>query len=282
MRASARNNSRRRRVVYKGVYRAGRYQPPAFVDHDPDALILMVVDATCAPMDAFWRGSSPTTRVAAATTAATGTRRASSTTGRFSRCSTRTSNIGQEQYTIFDAIRAAVEKVNDEIQLAELETVMERRRRLLALLPRPEEPQGRPRAGDQLEPRRLLRGRRRGGRGLLPGARHVHQHDAAPLVATRDRVAPKTAMVLNEFIPFNNDWCDPMRRRGSGYARHAPPRTRAAPRRRAQRAAQLAGPSHHQHDDQPRLHRLVVGRRLFAYAYAASRCSSTSMSAPTS
>lgn len=28
------------------------------------------------------------------------------------------------------------------------------------------------------------------------------------LVATRDAVAPTTELALNEFIPFNNDWCD--------------------------------------------------------------------------
>jgi hypothetical protein len=29
-----------------------------------------------------------------------------------------------------------------------------------------------------------------------------------PLVTLRDQVAPDTELVLNEFIPFMNDWCD--------------------------------------------------------------------------
>ena len=32
---------------------------------------------------------------------------------------------------------------------------------------------------------------------------------ALPLVAARDALAPQTELLLNEFIPFNNDWCDP-------------------------------------------------------------------------
>ena len=33
--------------------------------------------------------------------------------------------------------------------------------------------------------------------------------DVMEMIAQRDKVAPKTEFVLNEWIPFLNDWCDP-------------------------------------------------------------------------
>ena len=118
-------------------------------------------------------------------------------------------NIGQAQYTTcFDAIRAAVEKVNDEIQLAGPETVMWN-------------------GGDGYSPYFLDPKNHKDGRAPQINSNHVAFFESggatgegyfpaldtfinttlAPLVATRDRVAPATEMILNEFIPFNNDWC---------------------------------------------------------------------------
>ena len=47
-----------------------------------------------------------------------------------------------------------------------------------------------------------------GHEGFFPAIDGWLTHFVVPLVETRDRLAPKADLVVNEYIPFVNDWCN--------------------------------------------------------------------------
>ena len=115
-------------------------------------------------------------------------------------------NTGQSRYTIcYDAIRTEIHKFNTHIKLAGPEVV------------------GASYAGGFLDPanhalgagapdimsHHAFLGYGSGTVSFAPAIDNFIKNVVAPLVAQRDKVAPNTPMVLNEWIPFLTDWCDP-------------------------------------------------------------------------
>ena len=147
-------------------------------------------------------------------------------------------SIGQERYTrCFDAIRAAVEKVNTDIVLAGPETVMWTGGFGYSpyFLDPKNHKDGRPPAINSNHVA-FTEGGGATGEGYFPALDAFVNTTLVPLVALRDKLAPQTELVLDEFIPFNNDWCDPdgaaalFARHGDSLRRD--PRSRASPRSR--------------------------------------------------
>ncbi len=114
-------------------------------------------------------------------------------------------NTGQERYTVcFDAIRKEVEKVNSYITLAG--------------------PEGTGYTGYVLDPKNHKDGRApdilslhaawyAGGsaasfESFFSGFDSYYDGTVPALDSQRDALAPTSSFVLNEFIPFMNDWCD--------------------------------------------------------------------------
>ena len=178
-------------------------------------------------------------------------------------------SIGQERYTrCFDAIRAAVEKVNTDIVLAGPETVMWTGG--FGYSPYFLEPKnhkdGRPPAINSNHVA-FTEGGGATGEGYFPALDAFVNTTLVPLVALRDKLAPQTELVLDEFIPFNNDWCDPdgaaalFARHGDSLRRD--PRSRASPRSRGCPNWQAW---------YPRCTRAVCARRVRSGCTVGARC----------
>ena len=115
-------------------------------------------------------------------------------------------NTGQSRYTIcYDAIRTEVRKFNTRIQLAGPEVVGASY--AVGFLDPANHAAGAG-APDIMSHHAFL-GYGSGSVSFAPAIDKFMTNDVLPLVQQRNKVAPETPMVLNEWIPFLTDWCDP-------------------------------------------------------------------------
>jgi hypothetical protein len=118
-------------------------------------------------------------------------------------------NIGGPRYvTCFDAWRRAVSKVNSEIKLAGPETVIwAGGLNYLPLFLDPKNHNGSQAPELVTTHWAIFEGGGTSGEGYFTGFDSL-MATIEDLVAQRDTLSPTTELALNEFIPFNNDWCD--------------------------------------------------------------------------
>jgi len=185
-------------------------------------------------------------------------------------------NTGGARYTTcFDAIRAVVDKLNPEVALAGPEMVLYSPEYTTSFLDPKSHSDGRPPA---ILSNHYYGGSLSGGSAGEGFEAYFSKIDAwmrslaLPLLAARDALSPATELVLNEFIPFMSDWCDPssaadlFAEHGEALGRDPGPRT--APFSAEERAA-AACPDWKDPKSHPtKINRKTLGWNAAAAAFA--------------
>ena len=118
-------------------------------------------------------------------------------------------NTGGVRYTTcFDAIREEVEKINTQITLAGPEIVLGSQGAYTHYFVDPKNHKDGRAPAIVSNHAAASAGGGASGESYFTWVDSFMKDQVGPLVALRDSVAPKTELVLNEFIPFMNDWCD--------------------------------------------------------------------------